>query len=145
MIEFSLENIVGSSNWWRVTGGMAMDEIEYKVQTDDDVYVRSDSLIALLKLYECARYEISTSNYPEEVWFDITELQDGIVVSRRNTDVRFETSYSELQSSLKELLKHIFNELDGMSTDEDKIEAFEYVEAYLSMDFEDFYNQIVSN
>ena len=145
MIKFELRSVVESTNWWRVTAGMAVDEIKYVLTFDGESVKRTDSLPALVGLYICAHCEVTSAELPGPKWYEITEGEERIIINRWNLDFQIHTTYEELECSLEPFLAGIFHELDSKSTPEERQEAFDFMNSLFDFNFNEMYTRVSSN
>lgn len=140
MIEFTLERVL--AGWWNVTVGRSLDDIEYVVEVDGTEHSGGlFRLEQLIKLYECAHFEIPTDEHPLSGGYSIKEFVDEVEIEINSDSVR--TDYAELEATLARFLADVFSELDEISTHSEREEAVSHLtNTELLMDFDDLEDQI---
>ena len=144
MIGFEL---VGASDWWLVTIGGSLDDIQVRVSVDrSDEFKVFFSLRELLELYESAYYEVPTEERESDyaASYRVIEYNDQVVVRSQLHDWEAKTSYSALRDSLDNLLSDIFNSLDQSSEIEEREEGIKHLNNEVNLDVRELYNRLSS-
>lgn len=142
MIDFELK---GASNWWIVTIGGSLDDIQIRIQINHgDPFLTFISLQELLELYEISIFETPTERrgrtYTDR--YEIIEKNNDIIVKSLVNDWEATTTYEELRDSLEKLLSEIFNSLDKSSEPTEREEGLEYINTQFKVDVKSLYNRL---
>lgn len=144
MIEFELDEVMKMSNWENVTVGMAMDEIDYTIKSDQHPDIETyDSLPTLIALYGCAYYEIPSEKHSYNKVFRVVESNNHIEIGRWNMDGTIRTTYTELRYELEQFLPDVFRALDEVSEPNEREQAFEFMSQLTEFDFRELYQRLV--
>lgn len=145
MIEFELDRVLEESDWENVTVGMAMDEIEYTIKSDQHPDIEmSDSLPTLIALYGCAYCEVSSEEHPYNEVFRVVDSDYHVELTRWNMNETIRTTYIELEHELEQFLAEVFRALDVVSEPDEREQAFEFMTQLTEFDFPKLYQRLIN-
>ncbi|AGB15525.1 hypothetical protein Halru_0904 [Halovivax ruber XH-70] len=144
MIEFTLRELSPSTDWYEVSGGMAPDEIQYTIRTDEQKIQQQDSLTALLGLYLAAE-DGSDADVGELAAYELQESDDTVQLGGRVfSDVITIVGDTEtLHRAMRPFLSTLFERLDEQSTSSQRNEAFAYLSSTFGVDMDTIYTDLV--
>lgn len=141
MIRFEFDRVL--VDWWMVTLGRSLDDIEYTVIENGTEHTgglfRLETLVAL---YECTLHEIPTKEHPVRGGYRLVRTSDGVALELDGELVP--TSYDELQETLSQFLSDVFVALDQKSDPASRKEGIGYLSERddLLHDFRETYEEL---
>ncbi|ELZ12557.1 hypothetical protein C479_04152 [Halovivax asiaticus JCM 14624] len=144
MIEFTLRDLSSGTDWYEVTGGMAPDEIQYTIRTDEQTIQQQDSLTALLGLYLAAE-DGSDADVRELAAYELHESDDTVQLGGRvfSEDITIAGDTETLHRAMQPFLSALFERLDEQSTPSQRSEAFAYLSSTFGVDMDAIYTDLV--
>lgn len=123
MIEFKLQPIQPGVEWTHVF--RSPDDICFEIQSWRSHIETCESLSSLLKL----RKHISDESPIQRGKFTLQPGEDDnqvkFTISNATVELSIETTYDELQTSFDEFLENVFRDLDRVSSDKKRKQAFD--------------------